>query len=128
MDRTALNLIPAIVLAVAGVVVQRVERKLRQPIPMNSPGLPLTGIHIWRLIHGCASRASPRLANAATCAGVPARAVVPADAGAQAAVSHILKQPQCFVQRASDQARVPMHGSRSARSRSATLRSTGRPQ
>jgi hypothetical protein len=36
--------------AVAGVVVQRVERKLRQPIPMNSPGLPLTGIHIWRRI------------------------------------------------------------------------------
>ena len=62
MDRTALNLIPAIMQAVAGVVVQRVERKLRQPIPMNSPGLPLTGIHIWRrifvafgLITGCAN-------------------------------------------------------------------------
>jgi hypothetical protein len=50
--------------AVAGVVVQRVERKLRQPIPMNSPGLPLTGFHIWRhifllvafgLIPGCAN-------------------------------------------------------------------------
>ena len=50
MDRTALNLIPAIVQAVAGVVVQRVERKPRQPIQMNSPGLPLTGIHIWRRI------------------------------------------------------------------------------
>jgi hypothetical protein len=69
-----------------------------------------------------------RPADAATCADVAARAVVAADAGAQAAVSSILKQPQYFLQSASDQAREPRRGLRSARSRSATLQSTDRLQ
>jgi hypothetical protein len=54
MDQTALNLIPAIMRAAAGAVVQRGERKLRQPIPMNTAGLPLTRIHIGG-IYFCSS-------------------------------------------------------------------------